>query len=303
MDTWLSQGLDHLHLVGCGGSLATFIPPKWLLDRFSPLPVDVNSGWEFVHRQPARLNARSAAILASHSGTTEEILVGLDLAKSRGAHTLSFSKPGTPLTQGAKEAMTYNSPATNLSKLLMGYQVATELIGRLGDKGAAAELRQALAALPAGMESVRAATEEWGKEMARKYKGANQFYVVGTGLLAGLSYQFVTCNLLEMHWIHAAPLNAAEFRHGPFEIVDKDLPMIFLLGNDESRPVAERALAFAQRHGADTIVVDLKELPGNIHPWLAAFGVHLPLQWFNWCLGEERNHPTSTRRYMGVVPY
>jgi fructoselysine-6-P-deglycase FrlB-like protein len=31
--------------------------------------------------------------------------------------------------------------------------------------------------------------------------------------------------------------------------------------------------------------------------------LHLPLQWFNWYLGIARNHPISTRRYMGKVEF
>jgi fructoselysine 6-phosphate deglycase len=97
-------------------------------------------------------------------------------------------------------------------------------------------------------------------------------------------------------------LNAAEFPHGPLEIVDEGVPMIVLLGTDASRFVAERARDFALRNGADVISIDLAELPG-FHPLLAPFGAHLPLQWFNWYLGIEKNRPISTRRYMGVQPY
>ncbi len=165
-----------------------------------------------------------------------------------------------------------------------------------------AGVRAALHDLPDAMHAVRAETEQAGRDLAAEYRDASQFYVVSTGPLMGLAYQFTVCNLLEMQWLDAASINASEFQHGPLEIVRPGLPMIFLLGTDESRPVTERALAFSQRYGARTIVLDLKSMP-NIHPWFAPFGLHLPLQWLNWYLGIEHDHPVSTRRYMGKVAY
>ena len=299
---WLARGLDQLYLVGCGGSFATLEPPKWLADKYSTLPVDRYSAWEFVHRAPARLTTRSAVALGSHSGTTEEVLEALRLAKSRGVTTVSFSPSSTPLTQAADFALTYNSPAANLSKLLLGYMLITEVLVQHAQHPVGTELKNAIKTLPEAMHEAKQATEARSRALAAEYRDAQNFYVIGTGLLGGLAYQFAICNLLEMQWTHATSLNAAEFRHGPLEIVQPGLPMIFLLGADETRAETERAMEFSRRHGARIIAFDLKDIPG-IHPLLAPFGVHLPLQWLNWYLGVERNHVISTRRYMGKVPY
>lgn len=302
VDAWVNGGLDHVYFVGCGGSRAIMEPAKWLMDRFSPLPADRYSGWEFVCRAPRRLTERSAVVLASHSGTTEEILRGLEVARERGARTAGFSLPDTPLARQVDASFVYQSPAANLSKLILTYLVTANLIRRTGPADEGERLLAAIAKLPDLVHSIKEAAEARSRELAAKYKDRKGFYVVGTGPLAGLAYQFQICTLMEMLWMHAASINAAEFRHGPFEIVDKGLPMIFLLGADESRPIAERALAFAQRHGADTIVFDLRDFP-EVDPDLAPFAIHIPLQWFAWYLSKERNHPLATRRYMGKVPY
>lgn len=299
---WLGRGLDHLYLVGCGGSFATTLPPKWLLDRFSTLPVDRYSGWEFVTRAPARLNECSAVVLGSHSGTTEELLLAHDLATERGASVVVLSQPNTPLQKKAADALTYSSPASNLSKLLLGYLLASEILRQRDRSPESESLRDGLLQLPDAVDAVRIDTEARSRQLAAELRDAELYYVVGAGPLAGLAYQFAICNLIEMQWVDAVSLNAAEFQHGPLEIVQPGLPMIFLLGLDETRSVTERALNFARRFGARTIVFDHAEMPG-IHPYLAPFGLHLPLQWFNWYLGMERNHIISQRRYMGKVVY
>lgn len=300
---WVKEGeITHLFLVGCGGSYATMVPLKWMLDSHSTLPVDIYTGWEFVNRAPARLTEHSIVVLASHSGTTEEVLVALELAQEHHAHTLAFSTHNAPLANRSEAALTYDSPAANLSKLLMSYLVGIALLEQRKEYVDLAAIKSALNTLPDEMHKIIQATREHGKKLAQRYRDIDQVYVIGTGVLAGLAYQFTICNLLEMHWIDAAAINAAEFRHGPLEIVKDGLPMIFLKGRGQERAVVERAQHFAERQGADTIVFDLEDWPA-IHDWFAPFGLHLPLQWFNWYLGIARDHPISIRRYMGKVEY
>lgn len=302
VDKWFENNIEQLYLVGCGGSRAVLEPTKWLLDRFSQLPVEQYTGWEFVLRAPARLNSKSAVVLGSHSGTTPEILEALHLAQTRGACALTLSKQNTQIQKKADHGMIYKSSATNLSKLLMNYMVAAEVIERSGNPSVAKEIKSVFATLPDTLHELKNQTEELGKDLAIRYKDAKGFYLVATGPLLGLAYQFATCNLLEMQWKHASVYNAAEFPHGPYEIVEKGLPMIFLIGTDESRDVALRAANFATRHSADAIILDLADYK-SIHPWFAPFGLHMPLQWFISYMGVVRGHPIQTRRYMGVENY
>ncbi len=299
---WARAGVGQLYLVGCGGSFAIMEPAKWLLDRYTPLPVDRYTGWEFVRRAPQRLDSRAAVVLASHSGTTEEVLEGMALATARGASTAGFSKADTPLSAGVQTSFTYHTPAVNLAKLLLTYMVTAECMVQFGDAETGRRLWSLLQTLPQTLHEAKEAVHDRSRALAAEQRDNPHYYILGTGLLAGLAYQFAVCSLLEMQWLDASALNAAEFRHGPLEIVREGLPMIVLLGRDESRPEAERALHFAQRYGARTLVFDLADMPG-VDPLLAHFGVHLQLQWFNWYLGVERGHPISTRRYMGIVPY
>ncbi len=54
------------------------------------------------------------------------------------------------------------------------------------------------------------------------------------------AYVLGVCVLMEMQWMHVSRFIAAEFFHGPFEIVDETVPLILLVGEDPSRPEAER---------------------------------------------------------------
>lgn len=299
---WVSSGLDHLYLVGCGGSYAIMQPANYILDKHSQLPVGAYTAWEFVNRAPARVTPRSAVVLASNSGTTQEVLLGLELAQARRARTLSFSVADSELTRRAEDRLTYHSPAVNLSKLLMAYLVAAHTLIEAGDAAVGHRLLTDMERLPHLSEQVIASTETRGRQLAEQYAAETGFYVVGTGILAGLAYQFRTCTLLEMQWMHSAMINAGELAHGPLEIIARDTPFIFLAGTDEGREIAMRACNFTQRYSEKVLLFDLKEI-ADCNPLLAPFLVHIALQWFAWHLSISRNHPLSVRRYMGKVEY
>lgn len=299
---WVQSGLDHLYFVGCGGSFAVMQPAKYILDKYSQLPVDVYTGWEFVNRAPARVTPKSSVVLASHSGRTQEVLLGLELAQARGARTLSFSVPNSELSNRAEDKLTYQTTAVNLSKLLMVYLVTAHTLIAVGDDLVGQQLLKDLHALPELTRKVIAQTEQRGRQLAEQYASESGFYVVGTGLLAGLAYQFRTCTLLEMQWLHSAMINAGELAHGPLEIVDRDTPFIFLISTDEGREIALRAERFTRRYSEKVLTFDLQDI-AEVNPLLAPFLVHIALQWFAWHLSICRNHPLSVRRYMGKVEY
>lgn len=75
----------------------------------------------------------------------------------------------------------------------------------------------------------------------------------------GIAYSFAICILMEMQWKHSHAIHAGEFFHGPFEILDKDVPFILLMGLDETRPMEERALKFLKEHGEKLLVLDAKK--------------------------------------------
>ena len=73
------------------------------------------------------------------------------------------------------------------------------------------------------------------------------------------AYIYAACFLMEMQWMHAFPLSAAEFFHGPFEVFDKETPLVLIMGEDPSRPEAERVLAFCRKYLAEPIIYDSRD--------------------------------------------
>ena len=147
------------------------------------------------------------------------------------------------------------------------------------------------------------------KEFAEKYKDAPVVYVMSSGASMEVAYSTSICLMMEMQWVNSGSFHSGEFFHGPFEIVDKDVPFILLMNDGKTRPVDARALTFLHRFDALTTVVDAKDYGlGNavdssvityFNPLMhtAVFRVYAEE------LSYVRQHPLTLRRYMWKLEY
>src|SRR4030095_6047527 len=109
-----------------------------------------------------------------------------------------------------------------------------------------------------------AANDRRAAEEARLYKDDRILYHVASGPMFTTAYVFGVCILMEMQWMHSMPLEAAEFFHGPFEIVDQTTPLVLLLGEDPSRPLMERVDRFCKKYTERLVTYDSRDfaMPG-----------------------------------------
>lgn len=115
-----------------------------------------------------------------------------------------------------------------------------------------------------------------------------------------------TCILMECQWIHSNPIHSGEFFHGPFEVVDKEVPFLVLVGVGREREMDERAVDFLKKYEKRITVLDGKEfgidiLGATVAEYLSP-GVYRVLSRYSHRLADARNHSVYVRRYM-YVPY
>lgn len=134
------------------------------------------------------------------------------------------------------------------------------------------------------------------------------FYILSSGASYGHAYGFAICSLMEMQWLHAAPIHSGEYFHGPFEVTNKETPFILLMNEGRTRAMDERALAFLTKYAEKVEVVDAKELGIGVLPPSVVEFFNPVLFYSIMCeyrsaLADIRQHPLDTRRYMGLVEY
>lgn len=308
------RDIRRIYLSACGGSLAIMSPFKYIFDRESSIPVHVINAKELVCLHPAGLDKNSLFIACSHHGTTPETLAATALAKKSGALVVVLSnEEGSPLWELGDYTIHYDwgftseidVSDTNYAVLL---RIAFSMLMN-GDKSDFFRREiDALDRLTAVLADSRELYVDRAHAFGRAARRDKVIYTLGAGITYGQAYAFTTCLLMEMLWVHSNPINAAEFFHGPFEVVDDDVTFLALKGIGESRVIDERALTFVNRFTERVHVVDAAEFVwGDIDQELREYltppvmvGV---TRMYADQLADASGHPLSVRRYMWRMEY
>ena len=307
----LAQQVDRIYFVGCGAPNRTMLGLEYWSQRISPsLEVRRYFPAEFMAQDPARLDKRTLVLLGSKSGTTQETVAAAEFLRDRPAITVGVTQTeDKPLAQAVQHALLMGETAQAHSGMFMIMQAMMGGLWAERDNWPLeAELLTSLEALPAVLADAQADNDSRAAEDARIYKDDRILYHVASGPMFSTAYVFGVCVLMEMQWMHSCPIEAAEFFHGPFEIVDKDTPLVLLLGEDPSRPLMERVDRFCKKYTERLIIYDSRdfEMPGiapDIRAIVAPYVLQAALQRMAERLAVWHAQPLSTRRYMWKTDY
>ena len=307
----LAKDVDRIYFVAHGSGNRAMLGISYWVEHYSP-SIEVRRYFpsEFMAINPPRLDERTLVLLSSKSGTTPETTAAAEWLQDKPCKVVSFTmKEGSPLAKASPNTFIVGDNSESLISLFMLMQalVGGVMKGRdgwaLGD-----DLLSSLAALPAVIGETAEASDARGLELAKEYYRDDNIYHVAAGPGFMSAYNFGVCILMEMLWLHSYPIEAAEFFHGPFEILDERTPFILIVGEDPSRPLMERVMRFCEKHGRRVMIFDSKDFPmpgiaPSIRPIVAPHVVQTALKRFSEHLSDLRGQPLSTRRYMWKSEY
>jgi fructoselysine-6-P-deglycase FrlB-like protein len=310
VDTAISRNIVNVFIVGCGGTQAIMYPGKYIFDVHSILPAYVHNAGEFEKLNPMALGKRSLVVLSSYTGTTAETVASARLAKAKGSLVVSFvCTPASPLCEASDFVfLNRSNKGSSEANLIRTYQIFFGIIKKNGYFDHYSRIMDALRGLPIALADIKKRAEKRAVQFAESYKNEKCFYVIAGGICWGQALVYANCILEEMQWISAQPIPAGEYFHAPFEIVDESTNLLIFKGEDLSRPLVDRVIDFSQKYTERIVVIDTKDylLPGvpeDLRGYFSPFVLLSVLDRFSQNLARVRNHPLSTRRYMGKVHY
>ena len=305
------QGVKRVFLVGCGAPNREMGAIKYWLDRDSKtLETYLYFPAEFTCQVPAKLGNDSLVVLASHSGTTPEIIKAIDFLKDYKCKVVAVTQfEESPLAKGVKDTLIYGKSSTGYFAnfiILMGFLAG--LMKEIEGWKLADPVVKSLNALPSALVDTAEANDKRAIEEARLYKDDDFMMVLGSGPNFSTAYVFGTCALMEMQWMHTFTGEAAEFFHGPFEVVDQNCPVVIFLGEDPSRPIGERVVRFCRKFTERLIVYDSKEfemegIAPEARAVFAPFILDAAASRILEHLAVWHNHPLTMRRHMWKFEY
>lgn len=317
IEAYKERTINRVFLVACGGSSALMYPSKYFIDRESTtITAEVYNSNEFIYRNPSTLGADSLVILCSHKGKTPETTEAAKFAKSKGALTISLMYVATaPLGDESDFIVNYSwappgqlDPHPEIANYAILYRLTMGLLAVKEGNKKYEKLLNSLNSFGTVLEKAKEQSIKNAQAYAQANKDENVIYTMASGVNYGIAYSFAICILMEMQWKHSHAIHAGEFFHGPFEILDKDVPFILLMGLDETRPMEERALKFLKEHGEKLLILDAKEfdmsgIDEEMRGYLAPLLLNFVLRVYAVELAAATGHPLETRRYMFKVPY
>lgn len=307
----LASGIDRIYFVGCGGPNRLMLTLEYWIQHYSPtLEVRRYFPAEFMTQNPARFDERTLVVLGSKSGTTEETVAAAEFVRSRPCKTVAFTTSADlPLAKAVQHVLlTGEAAGATAAQFMLTMAFTGGLLAAKDNWPLFDKLMSSLRALPEVMADTAVLADRRATEEARLLKDDRILYHVAAGPAFSTAYVIGVCVLMEMQWMHSVALEAAEFFHGPFEIVDQNTPLVLIKGEDPSRPLADRVERFCKKYTERLFIYDsadyeMKGVAPEIRQIVAPYVLQAALRRVAEHLAVWHNHPLTTRRYMWKTEY
>jgi glucosamine--fructose-6-phosphate aminotransferase (isomerizing) len=226
-------------IIACGTSWHAGLVGEYLFEDLARIPVEVEYASEFRYRHPI-ITEDDIVIAISQSGETADTLAAIELAKSKGAtilgicnvvgssiarvtHAGSYTHAGPEIGVASTKAFTAQVTLLTLMALDIAHRKGTIEISRYR------QLLNELAVIPEKVKETLKVDAQI-KELARIYTYARNFLYLGRGYNFPVALEGAL-KLKEISYIHAEGYPAAEMKHGPIALIDREMPVVVIATN------------------------------------------------------------------------
>ncbi len=242
LDDEALASIERIFLVACGTSWHAALVAKYWIERYAGVPVEVDIASEFRYRR-LLIDKRVLTIAISQSGETADTLASIRIAKELGAKiiticnvvgsTMTREAHGTVYTHAGPEIGVASTKAfvSQLAALFLFTLYLGQRRGTL-DREVGRQLGRELIAVAAVVERELPRLQEEIGRLIERYYDARDFLFVGRSVNFPIALEGAL-KLKEISYIHAEGYASGELKHGPIALIDKDMPVLALVPQDE----------------------------------------------------------------------
>ena len=289
---------DRIIIVACGTSWHAGLVGEYLIEEYARIPVEVEYASEFRYRNPI-INEKDLVIAISQSGETADTLAAIRLAKEAKATVVGicnvvgssipretdagvYTHAGPEIGVASTKSFTTQVTVLTMMALMLGKRrntIADDVYKKLISE---------LYRIPSKVEDILTHIEEY-KKIAEAYKDARNFIYLGRSYLYPVALEGAL-KLKEISYIHAEGYPAAEMKHGPIALIDKNMPVVVIATKDKQyekvvsniqEVKARQGIVIAIVTQGDTVLSKIAdhviEVPETL-PALAPLTTVIPLQ-------------------------
>ncbi|MCM1496847.1 MAG: glutamine--fructose-6-phosphate transaminase (isomerizing) [Clostridium sp.] len=225
------RNLKRIYIVGCGSAYHVGVTGKYVLEKITRIPVEVDLASEFRYRNPI-LEKDSMVIIISQSGETADSLAALRKSQELGVKVLGVvNVVGSTIAREADNVLyTWAGPeisvattkaySTQLAALYLLAILFGDVRGVISDEEYR-ELIQELQRLPDKIQGILGDKEriQW---FASKYANARDVFFLGRGVDYATALEG-SLKLKEISYIHSEAYAAGELKHGTISLIEDNV--------------------------------------------------------------------------------
>ncbi len=233
------RNVQRIMILACGTSWHSALIGKYMIEKLSGIPVSVEYASEYRYRSSV-MEMNTLVIVISQSGETADTLAALREAKRKGAKVLGITNvigstiaretdggiylhAGPEIGVASTKAFTSQLVVLLLVALFLGRQRMLSF-----DDGM--QIIAEIETLPEKVKKVIALADEING-LADLFILHNNSLYLGRGLNYPVALEGAL-KLKEISYIHAEGYPAAEMKHGPIALIDKDMPVVVIALKD-----------------------------------------------------------------------
>ena len=232
--------IKRIIIVACGTSWHAGLVGEFMLEELAKIPVEVEYASEFRYRDPI-VDKNTIVIGISQSGETADTLAAIREAKKKGAKVISIlNAKGSAMSRESDSVVyTYAGPEIGVastkaftSQLVVLYLMTVyfgKIRGLLPEQQVKNRIRD-LRKLPLQIQSILEDKDYIELHAKQFFKKTNALYL-GRGINYPIALEGAL-KLKEVSYIHAEGYPAAEMKHGPIALIDKEMPVVVIATKD-----------------------------------------------------------------------
>lgn len=317
--------VNRILIVACGTSYHAGLVAEYMLEDFARISVEVEYASEFRYRNPI-IDEKDMVIAISQSGETADTLAALKLAKRKGAFIYGINNvigssiaritdAGSYIHAGPEIGVASTKAFT--AQLTILALIALELGRKKGELSTERfhDLIRELERIPDLVQKVLKDCEGKIEAIAEKYKESRNALYLGRGYHYPSALEGAL-KLKEISYIHAEGYPAAEIKHGPIALLNKNMPVVVIATKNGSYDKVVSNVQEAKSRNARIIavvsegdkqifaladeVVFIPETAEEFTPILAAIPLQLLSYWIAVKLKRNVDQPRNLAKSVTV---
>ena len=221
-------------IIGCGTSWHAGLVAEYFFEKYIKVPVEVEYASEFRYRFPI-INKGDIVFVISQSGETADTLEATRIAKKKGAIVLGIvnavgssiariTDEGCYLHAGPEIGVASTKAFTSQLMVLLMIGIKVALIKKNITTKKFHKMISEIQQIP---KKINEALKESNniKKISKKIFNKNHALFLGRGNNFPVALEGAL-KLKEISYIHAEGYPAAEMKHGPIALIDKEMPVI-----------------------------------------------------------------------------